>query len=197
MGEESRRGTEPDTPALKARAARSTGTRLGLLGALLLAVLLAPGCYSSHTRMPDRLQTIAVPVFANKTYLEDYTRKLEVETTDAVRRTFLQQNRLKIEGRETADLVLEGDVLRVERTTFHVDRYNDPVEVQMRIVARISLYDVKEAKYLFRNATVANDTGRPSSGTYDLRRGESETVGRQRAIEDLGRNIAQMVLDRW
>ena len=203
MGQESRRSTQSDASALTAprapapRAAARRLRRLAVAGGVLLPALLVSGCYSSHTRMPERLQTIALPLFGNKTYLEDYTRKLEVEVTESARKSFLQQGRLKLAGRETADLILEGDVLRYERVTLRGDRFSDPVEVQLRILVRISLYDVKEAKYLIRNQTLSNDTGRPSSGTYDLRRGESEAVGQQRALEDLGRNIAQQVLDRW
>ena len=167
--------------------------------AVLAAVLLlgATGCYSSRSRMPDRLQTIAVPVFKNRTYIEEYTRKLEVETTEATRRNFLQNSRLKLAGRETADLVLEGDVTKYTRIQIRADRYGDPAEVQIYVLAQVSLYDVKEAKYLFRNRTIANYNWHPSSGSYNLRRGESEALGRERAIEDLGRNIVRLVLDHW
>jgi hypothetical protein len=168
-----------------------------ILLAAVCGLLGLAGCYSSRTRMPDSLQTIAVPVFANKTYLVDYTRKLEVDVTNAVRTTFLQQNRLKLAGREAADLVLEGDVMRVERVPLRVNRYGDPAEVQYRIVAAISLYNVRDAKYVFKGLTVASDTRRPSSGTYDLRRGEQEASGKRTAVENLGRNIAQQVLDHW
>jgi hypothetical protein len=165
--------------------------------ALVAALLALPGCYSARTRMPERLQTIAVPVFANRTYLEDYTRGLEMELTEATRQVFLQNGRLKLTGRENADLVLEGDVLRFQRSNLRVDRYGDPAEVQLDILARVSLYDVKEARYLFRNMSVTNQKSRPSSGVYNLRRGESEAMGRKQAIEDLGRNISRLVLERW
>lgn len=180
---------------------RATQDPAAVSGAVLLVAVCGllglPGCYSSKTRMPESLQTIAVPVFANKTYLVEYTRKLEVDVTDAVRTAFLQQNRLKLAGREGADLVLEGDVLRVERIPLRTNRYGDPAEMQYRVVATISLYNVRDAKYVFKGRTVASDTRRPSAGTYDLRRGEQEEMGKRKSIEDLGRNIAQLVLDHW
>jgi hypothetical protein len=164
---------------------------------MCLALLALPACYSSRTRMPERFQTIAVPMMANRTYLDDYTRKLEVEVTEAVRKVFLQNGRLQLAGRESANLILEGDVVRLRRQTIRHDRYGDPAEVQLEIQARISLYDVKEARYILRNLSVTNDQQRTSAGTYDLRRGESEALGRERAVESLARNVARQVLDRW
>ncbi len=180
---------------------RATQGSAALAGALLLAAVCGllglQGCYSSKTRMPESLQTIAVPVFANKTYLVEYTRKLEVDVTNSVRTALLQQNRLKLAGREGADLVLEGDVLRVQRTPLRTNRYGDPAEVQYRVVVKVSLYNVRDAKYVFKDLTLASDTRRPSSGTYDLRRGEDEALGKKAAVENLGRNIAQYVFDHW
>jgi hypothetical protein len=164
---------------------------------VLLGLLVLPACYSSKTRMPENLKTIAVPMFANKTYIDDYTRKLEVEVTEAVRTTLLQQGRLQLVGREGADLVLEGDVIKIDRVTLRVDRYGDPAEMQYRVVTNVSLYNVRDAKYIFRNLLVASDTRRPSSGVYDMRRGEYEDMGKKNAVEGVGRNIAQSVLDHW
>lgn len=187
MGEEGGRRTSEGPAALR-----------GPAWVLAVCALVgATGCYSSKTRMPESLQTIAVPVFANKTYMEEYTRKLEVDVTDAVRTEFLQQTRLKLAGREGADLVLEGDILRVERVPMRFNRYGDPAEMQYRVVATISLYNVRDAKYVFKNVTIASDTRRNSSGTYDLRRGENEDMAKTKATQDLGRNIAQYVLDTW
>jgi hypothetical protein len=188
MGEESRRRAGQDTAAL----------RTPVLALVLLGLLLGlPACYTSKTRMPENLKTIAVPIFANKTYMDDYTRKLEVDVTEAVRTALLQQGRLQLAGREAADLVLEGDVLKVERISLRVDRYGDPAEMQYRIVTSVSLYNVRDAKYIFKNLTVASDTRRPTAGGYDLRRGEYEDLGKKKAVEGVGRNIAQYILDHW
>ena len=203
MGPESRRSPDAVAAPLSARPhpltpprRRSAGGRVAGFG-LLLSCLLLSGCYSTRTQLPEHARSIAVPVFANKTYCEDYARKVEVEVTEAARKTFLQTGQLKIAGRESADLILEGTILKHERRALRVDRYGEPAETQMRILAQISLYDVKDAKYLFQNAVVANDDDKYESGAYNLRRGEDESLGRQKATEDLGRAIARRVLDHW
>jgi len=172
--------------------------RLGL-GCLALMLLLgASGCtYSTRNALPKHIKTIAVPVFQNKTYVEDYTRKIEVEVTEAVRAAFVQAGELKLANREDADLILEGEVTKMEREILRVDRYGDPAEVRLTIRARISIYDVKEARYWVKNQLVTNAEKKSESGVYNLRRGEHEELGREKGIEDLGRTIARRVTERW
>lgn len=169
-----------------------------LAGCVVLAACLGGCSYSArNTALPAHAKTIAVPVFVNKTYVGDYTRKLEVEVTEAVRSTFIQTGELKIAGRENSDLILEGEVTKLEREALRNDRFGDPAEVRLTIRARISLYDVKEAKHIFKDVLVTNAEKKEESGVYNLRRGESEDLGRQKAIEDLGRVIARRVVEHW
>ena len=162
----------------------------------LLAALT--GCaYTTKNGLPARLKTIAIPVFDNKSYYHDYTRKIEVEVSDAVRKTFVQTGELKLAGREDADLILEGEVTGIDREILRQDRFGDPAEVRYVVKARISLYDVKEAKYLLKNTLVTSAEGKGEAGVYNLRRGESDDLGRQKAVEDLGRLIARHVVEKW
>jgi outer membrane lipopolysaccharide assembly protein LptE/RlpB len=164
----------------------------------MAALAVMSGCaYSSRNALPPHLKTIAIPVFHNKTYVEDYTRKIEVEVTEAVRNAVVQAGELKLANREDADLILEGEVTKMEREILRVDRYGEPAEVRLTIRARISIYDVKEAKYLVKNALVTNSEKKNESGVYNLRRGEYESLGREQGIEDLGRVIARRVTERW
>ena len=165
--------------------------------ALPLLIALSGCSYSSRNALPKHLKSVAVPVFHNKTYIDDYTRKIEVEVTEAVRNAFLQAGELKLAGREDADLILEGEVTRLEREILRTDRFGDPAEVRLTVRARISIYDVKEAKYLLKDQLVTNTEKKNESGVYNLRRGEYETLGREKAVEDLGRTIARRVTERW
>jgi hypothetical protein len=172
--------------------------RVGMLATMLLCLCVAGGCsYSTRNALPSHLKTIAVPVFANKTHVDDYTRKLEVEVTDMVRNAFIQTGELKLAGRENANMILEGEVTTMERELLRTDRFGDPAEVRLTVRARISLYDVKEAKYLLKNQLVTNAEKKSESGVYSLRRGESEQLARRQAVEDLGRQIARRVTEYW
>ena len=168
-----------------------------ICGCCVILACLSGCSYTTRNALPAHAKTIAVPVFANKTYVGEYTRKLEVEVTEAVRNAFIQMGELKVVGRETADLILEGDVTKMDREILRNDRFGDPAEVRLTIRARVSLYDVKEARHLFRDQLVTNAEKKEESGVYNLRRGESEDLGREKAIADLGRMIARRVVERW
>ena len=168
------------------------------LAVLVLAVVLVQGCaYTTRNALPPHIKTIAVPMFNNRTFIDDYTRKLEVEVTEAVRNAVIQTGELKLAGREDADLILEGDVIKLERDVLRSDRYGSPNEIKIAIRTRISVYDVKEAKHMFKNALVTNSERSEESGVYNLRRGESEDMARQQAVTDVGKTILRRVLDRW
>jgi hypothetical protein len=161
-------------------------------------MIVSGGCaYSTRNALPKHMKTVAVPVFTNKTYIDEYTRKLEVEVTEATRNAFIQAGELKIAGREDADLILEGAVMKLDREILRTDRYGEPAEVRVVVRARISVYDVKEAKYLLKDLLVTNSDKKTEAGVYTLRRGESEAMGRQNAVEELGRAIARRVTERW
>ncbi len=164
---------------------------------LALAILISGCAYTTKNGLPPHLKSIAVPVFNNKTYVEDYTRKLEVEITDATRKVFVQSGELKLAGREDADLILEADVEKLDREILRTDRYGDPAEIRIVIRCRMSLYDVKEAKYLLKNLLVTNGDRSSESGVYSLRRGETEDLVRVKAVEDMGRVIAHRVVEKW
>jgi hypothetical protein len=173
--------------------------KLARLTPILCLLVLLSGCtYSTrNAALPKHCKTIAVPMFANKSYVGEYTRKLEVEVTEAARNAFIQLGELQIAGRENADLILEGEVTKLNREILRNDRFGDPAEVRLTVHARISLYDVKEARHLFKDHLVTNAEKQQESGVYNIRRGESEAMGRQKAIEDLGRMIARRVVERW
>ena len=171
--------------------------RAAFVAAALLLLLSSNCAYSTRSRLPEHAKSIAVPVFGNKSYYDEYTRRLEVEVTDSVRKYFLENGQLRIAGREEADLILEGEVMNLERRPLRTDRFGEPAEAQVKISSRISLYDVKTAKYIFQNLLVNNEPNRPESGVYNLRRGEYEGLGRQRAVEDLSRVVTHKVLDQW
>ncbi|HEY3323360.1 MAG TPA: LptE family protein [Planctomycetota bacterium] len=173
---------------------KRTVLALGLLGLLLVA----GGCaYRTKGSLPPHIKTVAVPVFTNHTFTGDYTRKIEVQVTEAVRNAFIQAGELKLAGREDADLILEGAVMKLDREVLRSDRYGDPAEIRLVIRARISIYDVKEAKYLLKDQLVTNSEKNLESGVFNLRRGEDENLGTKRALEDIGRVIARRVTEKW
>ena len=165
--------------------------------ATVLLGTLAGCAYSTRNALPPHIKSIAIPVFKNKTFVTDYNRKVEVDVTEATRNAFIQNGELAVVGRESADLILEGEVMRVERNVLRSDRFGEAAEVRLTIKARISVYDVKEAKYLIQNELVSNIETKNESGVYNIRRGEFENIGKQNATDELGKAIAHAITERW
>jgi len=172
-------------------------SRVAIVLICIIAVSVTGCAYRAKGSLAQHIKTIAVPVFNNRTHIDDYTRKIEVEVTDATRAAFLQGGELKIAGREDADLVLEGEIISFHRDTIRSDRLGDPVETRLIVRARISVYDVREARFLYKDLVVTNGERKTESGVYSLRRGETEQVARQKAVEDLGRQISRHVVEHW
>ncbi len=164
--------------------------------ALTLAVLTSCA-YSTKHALPPHMKTIAIPVFKNKTFVTDYNRQVEVDVTEAARNAFIQNGELTVVGRETADLILEGEITKVERNVLRSDRFGEAAEVRYLIKARISVYDVKEAKYLIQNELVSNTEKKVENGVYNIRRGENENLGKNNATDELGKVIAHAITERW
>src|SRR6185295_2540822 len=138
--------------------------------ALSFVVLLGSCAYTTKNALPAHVHSIAVPVFKNKTHVTDYNRKVEVDVTEAVRNTFLMNCEWSVVGKEQADLIVEGESTQVDRETLRSDRFGEAAEIRLTIKARISVYDVKEAKYLLQNHLVTNNDKKSESGVYNLRR---------------------------
>ena len=90
--------------------------------ASLVALLVLAGCgyhvAGRATQIPAGVQTIAVPVFVNRT--SDY--RIEQRLTDAVVHEFLARTRYRIVARpESADAVLHGEVSSIESTVMVFD----------------------------------------------------------------------------
>src|SRR5512132_28404 len=100
--------------SVPARPRRRRG-RMAL--ALVLASATCAGAcgYSTSTALlPTHLKTVAIPVFANAT--TEYS--LDREITDAVIRTFVADNHLRVVDQRGADSVIRGKITSYRNSVF-------------------------------------------------------------------------------
>ncbi len=177
---------------------RAAAAALRTAAAAAAILSAASGCaYSTRNGLPPHIKTVAVPMFENRTHLRSFALGIEREVTAAVRDAFLSGGGLRLAGREDADAILEGKVLGILRTVAREDKYGTPIHARLLIEASISLYDVREGRYVFRDVKVDNRMFRPESGAYNLRFGESEDMARREAAREIGMVIADRVLEEW
>lgn len=164
-----------------------------------LAVILSGCGYSTSSLLPSNLKTIHIVPFKNKiTYTTDGTRNLyipllEVKAHNAVVDRFLFNGRLRVKDKETADLVLKGDLTNYEREALRYTDNNDVQEYRIRITVSLELWDNNLKKTLWSEPSFAGEA------TYFLTGAEakSEDAALQDALVDLARRIVERILEDW
>ena len=106
--------------------------RSWMAGLACVALVLAAGCaYTTRHALPAHIHSIAIPEFKNKTFSQDYSRHIEVEVTESTRNAFIQTGELALASRESADLILEGEVTYVDREVLRQDRLRRAAKIEI------------------------------------------------------------------
>ncbi|MFQ5828181.1 MAG: LPS assembly lipoprotein LptE [Candidatus Methylomirabilia bacterium] len=160
---------------------------------LALIVLLLGGCgYSLSGTLPGHIKSVGVPVFANR------TQKPAVENfiTRAVIDAFTTDSRLRVVRPESADSVLEGEIVdyRIEALAF--DPRANVREYRVSVTLNVSFRDVKN------NATLWREEGLRHSGDFRVSGQVAETISREetalrQAAVDIGRTIVNRAITRF
>jgi len=173
-----------------------------LLGPLLLAALLPwTGCgyhlsgnaendpsYRWPTLYRDDVRTIAVPIFANRTYYQG----VEFRLTKAVINQIEAQSPYKVAPRERADTILEGEIMAARMNTLSNNRTSAvPQEQIYSLIVRFTWKDLRTGKILKQRHDFEQ------SAPFYPTLGEDPFVGEQENIERLALAIAQELQADW
>lgn len=183
------------------------------------AVTIICGCgYTTQSLVPEQYRTIYVPAFENTTMEFD----LQAPLTDAVRRKFMSDGRLRVvNSEEKADLILKGAVTKYELDPL-VETDDDQIaQFRVFITATCTLIDAKTGLPIWKDVQAE---GKPyldvlggssfysihttfeaePRGTTDFFLKEvrsfptrNEGEGASEAIEDLANNIFLQTIDLW
>jgi hypothetical protein len=164
------------------------------LFAVALAALSLTGClgYQIGPVKPYYLRdvhTIAVPTFTNKTLRP----RIEVLATDTVIKQFQQDGTFKIAGDDTADAVLQGEIIRVDRSPARSVRGNvlATAEFVLYIHLKYTLTG-RDGKQLTTGQTYGNTTF--FVGT-DVTTDERQAL--PLATEQLATNLVNQLSEGW
>ena len=98
--------------------------------------------------LPDYIQTIGVPTFANNTAAFDAEQVL----TARVRQEFLSRGRYRVlPGAEGADAVLDGELVSITLTPTAFNDQQQARRYAAQVVVKITFRDVKADKLLWQN----------------------------------------------
>ena len=176
---------------------------LRVIAALLLSLIMAAlsGCAGYHVGpskpafMSD-VRNIAVPAFKNLT-LEP---RMEVIFANTLAKQIQQDGTYKITQEEEADVILQGTVLRIDRTPARGLRTNffQTTEFNLILTLEIKLTDRRNGKILATRNITGNTTFFVSSGnprTGDVNKDERQAI--PLAADDAAVRIVSFLADGW
>jgi hypothetical protein len=135
------------------------------------------------------VHTIAIPTFKNKTLLP----RIEVLVTDTVIKQFQQDGTFKIAGDESADAILKGEIIRVDRSPARSVRGN--------VLATAEFVLTIQLKYTLEDRAGKKLAGSQTYGSTSFFVGTDVTTDERQALplatEQLATNLVTELSEGW
>jgi len=159
------------------------GGRALALGLLAAAVA---GCgYSFRGTLPEHIQTVAVPLFANKTG----EPRIESLLTSAVVEAFSTNGRLRVVKREDADAVLEGEVVGYSLLSISYDSQANVRQYRLIMTINLKLLDMRRSAVLFEERNLRE------KADFQVMNAVSETISvEETAVRTAATEIARAIV---
>lgn len=151
------------------------------------ALLSSCGYYSFKGALPSHLQTIAIPIFADKTSYPNVRENL----TDRLIEAFINDNTLKVVDESKADLLINGTVQSIQTQAAAVQSGETVTDLQVYVNVRVVCEDIKMSKKLFEKTF-------RHYGLMDANGGQAEQdEAIAEAIELITEDILNTTLGGW
>jgi len=164
--------------------------RLGLL--LLLGVALGGCGYTVHGTLPSHINTVAVPIFRNRTV----EPAIEGFITRAVVEAFSTNGRLKVVGTDRADAILDGEITSYSIASIAFDQNANVRQYRLVVTVNLRMRDVRHNTLLFQQNDVREQAD------FRVQNAVSQTISREEtalraAAVDIGRAIVSLAVTRF
>ena len=181
-------------------------SRLGILAFALISlfILQAAGCgYTQKSLLPENIKTVFVaPVknaidlsteISSKDRYRVYRPGTEVDLTNAIINRYVFDGTLKIESPEKADAVVEAKLIDYRRDALRYSNNDDVQEYRVSITIDVTVYQAKDHKVIWHDATLTGDTSFFITGS----RAGSEDQAAAKAVEDVARRVVEKTIEIW
>jgi outer membrane lipopolysaccharide assembly protein LptE/RlpB len=164
-----------------------------LVALAVACFLLVGGCgYSFRGNLPNHIQTVGVPIFANKTSEPGVENFL----TSAVVEAFSTNGRLRVVRPERADAILDGEVVGYEVQSIAFDPNANVRQYRLLVTLNLKMRDVRQDKVLIEQR------GLQERADFRVLGAVSETISREEsalraAAVEIGRSVVSLTLDRF
>ncbi|HEX4055535.1 MAG TPA: LptE family protein [Tepidisphaeraceae bacterium] len=134
------------------------------------------------------IHSVAVPIFTTK----DFHQGVEYQLSDALAKKIEEFTPYKVEPRERADTVLEGEIVSVTPTNLTMNPFTDtPQEQQYSIIVDFTWKDLRTGKILVSRQAFEQ------TSTFFPYLGEGQYIASQSAVEGLALGIVNEMEGPW
>lgn len=181
----------------------------------MLSILCFPlptlftGCgYTTRSMISDKYGTIYITPFASRiditkeTYSGNqyrvYKPGIETDISREVINKFLFDGNLKPVKKDSADLILKGELIEFRRDALSYDDNDQVTEYRINVAVNISLWDAKEGRTAWEESNFTGYTTYFTSfatGASIERKSDDTAVND--AIKDLARRIVERTVEEW
>ncbi len=164
--------------------------RAGFL--LLLGVVLGGCGYTVQGTLPSHINTVAVPIFRNRTV----EPAIEGFITRAVVEAFSTNGRLKVVGTDRADAILDGEITSYSIASIAFDQNANVRQYRLVVTMNLRMRDVRRNTLLFHENDVREQAD------FRVQNAVSQTISREEtalraAAVDIGRAIVSLAITRF
>lgn len=159
---------------------------------LLLAVLLGGCGYTVHGTLPSHINTVAVPIFLNRTP----EPAIESLVTRAVVEAFSTNGRLKVVSSGQADAILDGEIIGYSVSSIAFDRDANVRLYRLLVIVNLRMRDVRRNAVLFQQNDVREQADFRVQDAVSQTISREETALRAAAV-DIGRAIVSLAINRF
>jgi hypothetical protein len=136
----------------------------------------------------EDIHSVALPVFTTR----DYHLGVEYQLSDALAKKIEEFTPYKVEPRERADTILEGEIVSITPTTLTLNPFTaTPQEQQYSLIVNFTWKDLRTGKVL------VSRQGFEQATTYFPYLGEGQNIASQSAVEKLALGIVNEMEGPW
>jgi Lipopolysaccharide-assembly len=166
---------------------------------LLAAVACLPfaGCgYMVGGPYRQDIHTVHVPIFKSTSFRRD----VELQLTEAVHKEIQSHTSFRLARAGEADTRLTGRIVSIRKHVLSESAYDDPRELQLNLTVEVTWEDLRGNKLVMptKQIEIPPDVVKLlSSADFAPELGPSMATARQRAVDNLARQIVQLMQTPW
>jgi len=169
-----------------------------------ILIFVICGCgYTNKSLIVPGSDKIFVETFKNKIDITKepstghkynvYKPFLETKATDAVINKIIYDGNFKVVDKNSADLILQGEVVNFLRQPLRYSDANDILEYRLNIMVNFALKDARTGKIIMGQKNLTADTSYFLTGSS----AKTEDSAVDTLLSDLARRVVSRIVNRW